>query len=133
MTGFTETEEGYQVPTARIPILDDLQEQINQKYGKSLEPIYRVFYSKSKAGNSQFTVQFHRAAVIPFLADQGFDDGVFELGFQSQLGLDLTLPCLFRELQVEIDLIFPEDSRAVAFEYDPGMREMKGNRYAYTI
>ncbi|KAI0480015.1 hypothetical protein F4859DRAFT_530101 [Xylaria cf. heliscus] len=131
--GFAETEEGYQVPTARVPILDDLLDQINQKYGKSLDPLYRVAYSKSAAGNSQYTVQFHRAALIPFLADQGLEGGVFELAFKSQLGLDLTLPCLFREIQVEMDLLFPEDSRAVAFEYDPGKREMKGNRHFVSI
>ncbi|KAI0886716.1 uncharacterized protein GGS22DRAFT_116844 [Annulohypoxylon maeteangense] len=133
MTGFIETDEGYQVPTAKVPILDNLQTQLNQKYGKNIDPLYRVLHSISAQGNPIFTVQFHRASIIPFLSNQGLNNGVFELGFQSQLGIDLTLPCLFRELQIEADLLFPEDSTAVAFEYDPAMREMKGNRHFVSV
>jgi hypothetical protein len=119
---------GYSVPTARIPSLDDIQTKINQAKGRNLEPLYRCVSTRSEAGNPIFTVEINRAAWLPFLADGGTSGSNFGLKFQSKLGVDAQLPCLFEELRIEQDLFWPEDSKAVLFEYNAKMRGMKGNR-----
>lgn len=126
--GTYTTPDGYSVPTARMPSLDDLQTKVNRATDREIEPLYRCVSTISAAGNPVFTVQLNRAAWLPFLADGGTSAGNFDLKFQSSLGVDARVPCLFQELHIEQDLFWPEDSKAVLFEYNPTMRGMMGDR-----
>jgi hypothetical protein len=128
LLGTYTTPDGYSVPTARMPSLDDFQTKVNQAKGRKVEQLYRCVSTISAAGKPVFTVELNRAAWLPFLADGGTSGSNFGLEFKSNLGVDARVPCLFQELRIEQDLFFPEDIEAVLFEYDATMRGMKGNR-----
>ncbi|PWY96530.1 hypothetical protein BO94DRAFT_570823 [Aspergillus sclerotioniger CBS 115572] len=131
--GSVTTEEGYSIQTARIPLLDDLQQKISKNYNRSLEPLYRATQTYLKNGNVLYTVQMHRASWMPFLAENWNKDNNFNVTFKSELNVDLTLPCLFQELKVEINALFPSKNKAVLLEYNPSMRGMKGNRHYVSV
>ncbi|RAL06089.1 uncharacterized protein BO80DRAFT_469966, partial [Aspergillus ibericus CBS 121593] len=131
--GSVTPEENYSVQTARIPLLDDLQQKINSSYGKSLEPLYRTTQTYLKNGHTLYTVQMNRAAWVPFLAENWSKDNNFNVTFKSELNVGLTLPCLFQELKLEVDPLFPSNNKAVLYEYHPSMRGMKGNRHYVSI
>ena len=126
------TDEDYAVQTSRIPDLDNLQQQINSKYEKNLDRLYRTTMTHAKDDTAVYTIQMHRASWIPFLASDwssGNSDSNFNVKFKPELNVDVTLPCLFSELRLNIDTMFPDDSVAELYEYDPNMRGMKGNRH----
>ncbi|KAH9862552.1 hypothetical protein IAQ61_009969 [Plenodomus lingam] len=131
--GTYTTPDGYSVPTARMPSLDDVQTKVNQAMGRKIEQLYRCVSTISAAGNPVHTVELNRAAWLPFLADGGTSESNFGLEFQSNLGIDAKVPCLFQEFQIEQDLFWPEASKAVIFEYNPVMRGMKGDWHFVTM
>jgi hypothetical protein len=126
--GTYTTPVGYSVPTARMPSLDDFQFKVNQAKGRKIEQLYRSVSTISAAGNPVYTVELNQAAWLPFLANGETSGSNFGLQFQSNLGVDAKVPCLFQEFRIEQDLFWPEDSKAVLFEYNPVMRGMKGTR-----
>lgn len=130
------TDESYPVRTSRLYDLENMQKQINNKYGKNLDRLYRTTMTHAKDGTVVYTIQLHRASWIPFLAkdwSSGSADSNFNVKFKDELGVDVTLPCLFSELRLNIDTMFPNDTTAELYEYDPNMRGMKGNRHFVQI
>ncbi|KAF7596915.1 hypothetical protein BBP40_011960 [Aspergillus hancockii] len=121
------TEEGYQFTNVQVPVLDKLQQQLNSKTGKDLESFYRATCTTTKTA-IEATVTFHRAPLIPFISNAGLDVDVFDVDFQSTVGIDLTLPVLFQELVVELDEFF-YDTTGALYEYEPGVRAAKGTRH----
>lgn len=125
-------EDGYwaeqvQVPAVRLNLVDSLQDQINQKYSQGLGDFYDVA-SQMKDGEQTYSVQFKRAPMVPFVSDANPDiNKTFGVGFQSDLGIDITLPSLFQEMTFTMDAFY-ESFTGYFFEYDPTMRGYKGNR-----
>lgn len=130
------TDENYQVQASRVYDLENVQKQINNKYGKNLDRLYRTTMAHAKDGTVVYIIRLHRASWIPFLAkdwSSGDADSNFNVKFKSELGVDVTLPCLFSELRLNIDTMFPDSSTAELYEYNPSMRGMKGNRHFVQI
>ncbi|PWY76258.1 hypothetical protein BO70DRAFT_430745 [Aspergillus heteromorphus CBS 117.55] len=121
------TEEGYEVSTVRIPLLDKLQQGLNSKFNKSIEPLYRATCTTTKDA-IRATVQFHKAPLIPFISSAGLNVNVFDVDFSSKIGVDLTLPVIFQEMVVDIDNFFG-DTTGAFYEYDPQVRAAKGTRH----
>ncbi|KFG84691.1 hypothetical protein MANI_115552 [Metarhizium anisopliae] len=126
-------EDGYwaqqvEVPAVRLNLVDSLQDQINQKYSQGLGNFYDVT-SQMKDGEQTYSVQFKRAPMVPFVSDANPDiNKTFGVGFQSDLGIDITLPSLFQEMTFTMDALY-ESFTGYFFEYDPTMRGYKGNRH----
>ena len=130
------TDEKYHVQTSRVYDLENIQQQINNRYGKNLDRLYRTTMTHAKDGTVVYTIQMHRASWIPFLAQDwsgGNTDSNFNVKFKDELGVNVTLPCLFSELRLNIDTLFPDSSTAELYEYNPRMRGAKGNRHFVQI
>ncbi|KAH8429650.1 uncharacterized protein LDX57_007322 [Aspergillus melleus] len=131
----TETmDDGVEIPVVAIPVLDQLQQEINKvsktKIGK-LYTSYEWDYSppddKDKTVHRTI-VEFNNAALLPFITDGGPDYKTFGLTFNKTLQSAFRLPVLFHSLYVETS--WDEMSLTGAlYEYDPQYRGMKGSRH----
>ncbi|KAI0413214.1 hypothetical protein F5X98DRAFT_296318 [Xylaria grammica] len=121
------------VPTYLIqfPLFDQLQNQINEKFGQNLGSFYTVS-GEYRDGLQSFTMAFNKAPLVPFISDSGLDiDKKFDVGFQSKLDIDLTLPTLFQQMTITLDVTYEKFS-GYLFEYDPTKQGYKGNRHLVT-
>ncbi|KNG86160.1 hypothetical protein ANOM_006584 [Aspergillus nomiae NRRL 13137] len=91
---------------------------------------YKVF-STLKDGINTFTVVFSRAPFVPFVSDSntGLDiKKKFQVGFNPDLGADVTLPALYQQMTFTINGLHTK-LRGYFFEYDPTKRGYKGDRH----
>lgn len=125
-------EDGYwatqvEVPSVNLLLIEQLRNQINEKFGQQLGSFYDVT-SKMKDGEQTFSVEFKRASLLPFVSDSGLDvKKTFNVGFKSDLDIDVTLPSLFQQMTFTMD-VFYENFTGYLYEYDPTKRGYKGNR-----
>ncbi|RWA09603.1 hypothetical protein EKO27_g5505 [Xylaria grammica] len=119
--------DNYKLTVDRLPTLNHIQEAINAKFKKDLDELYRVEFARLEDNTSRATVQFHRASTIPLISDSGDDVRTFDIRFPD-LGLKNTLPVLFEEFYIDID-IFDDFSYGALYEFDPEMRGGKGTRH----
>ncbi|KAG4032306.1 hypothetical protein MFRU_007g02140 [Monilinia fructicola] len=129
-------EDGYwatqvEVPSVNLLLIEQLRNQINEKFGQQLGSFYDVT-SKMKDGEQTFSVEFKRASLLPFVSDSGLDvKKTFNVGFKSDLDIDVTLPSLFQQMTFTMD-VFYENFTGYLYEYDPTKRGYKGNRHLIT-
>lgn len=129
-----QSEEGAVIPQIKIPILDDLRDQINEKFNVQLDPLYSSTVTIIPSDNQQSIyrgkVRFNRAPIVPFVSESGMDVNTFNVGFKSQLGIDITLPIFFSELYVDFNATL-DYAEGALYEYNPNMRSMKGTRFVF--
>ncbi|GAW22621.1 hypothetical protein ANO14919_121630 [Xylariales sp. No.14919] len=125
--GYSDEGDKVIVPYVQFPTLNHIQEAINAKFKKDLDELYRVEFARLEDNTSRATVQFHRASTIPLISDSGDDVRTFDIRFPD-LGLKNTLPVLFEEFYIDID-IFDDFSYGALYEFDPEMRGGKGTRH----
>ncbi|CAD6446573.1 7630552f-96ab-41cf-8523-f973691513a3 [Sclerotinia trifoliorum] len=117
-----------EVLSMRVTLVEQLRDQINQKFGKQLGSFYDVT-SRLKGGETVFSIKFKRAPLVPFISDAGLDmKKTFGVSFKSDLDIDITLPSLFTEMNFTVDAFY-ESFTGYFFEYDPTKRGYKGNRH----
>ncbi|KAI1435344.1 hypothetical protein GGR50DRAFT_687065 [Xylaria sp. CBS 124048] len=115
----------------QFPLIDQLREQINTKFNQKLGTFYQVS-GKYVDGLQSFTVAFEKAPLVPFVSDAGVDiTKKFNVGFNSKLGIDVTLPTLFKQMTFTLDVNYHSFS-GYFFEYDPSKRGYKGDRHLIT-
>lgn len=125
--GFLTSPDGVKTRMLHIPLLEQLRDQINQQFGQNLGAFYKVI-PHSRGELDSFTVIFNRAPLIPFISDAGLDvEKTFRVGFQSDLGIDVTLPVLYQQMTITFDYMY-YGFTGYLFEYDPTKRGYKGNR-----
>lgn len=118
---------GHQTPVVRLPLVEQLRDQINRKYNQKLGDFYKVT-SRVVDGDLEHTVYFNRAPLVPFVSDAGPDlKKTLNVGFKSDLGIDLTLPALYQQMTFKFDVQF-HNLTGHFFEYDPTKRGFKGDR-----
>ncbi|KAL9098010.1 MAG: hypothetical protein Q9163_006241, partial [Psora crenata] len=125
------TQQGLQIPTLTVPVLDQLRDHINNTYYRGetkLASFYRSTSEELPGYNYRLTVELDQAALIPFIADTGPDFSPINVSFEKTLGINLVLPFLFQSFHVEFDSWY-ETATGALYEYDPTMRAMKGNRH----
>ncbi|KAI1762240.1 hypothetical protein GGR53DRAFT_532802 [Hypoxylon sp. FL1150] len=126
--GIMTSSYGVKTYMVRFPLIEDLRQQINEKFNQNLESFYEVT-DKFEDGLQSFTVAFNRAPLVPFVSDAGPDiKKKFNVGFQSKLGIDVTLPTLFQQMTFTYDVNF-ETLSGYLYEYDPTKRGYKGDRH----
>ncbi|KAH8433829.1 uncharacterized protein LDX57_011464 [Aspergillus melleus] len=131
--------QGVNIPGVRLPALDDLRDQINQKYGQHLGELYQSvgkLYSSDETYESYdlYNVRWNRASLVPFVSNTGLDvQKTFDVGFPG-LDIDVTIPALFQEMTLKLDDsdFLDEKITGYFFEYDPTKRGNKGNRHLVT-
>lgn len=127
-------EDGYwtdpprEVASLKITSVEQLRDQINQKYGQQLGSFYDVI-ATIKDGKTMYSIRFKRAPLVPFISDAGLDmKKKFEVGFKSDLDIDITLPSLFTEMNFTMD-DFEGTFSGYFYEYDPSKRGYRGDRH----
>ncbi|PGH13744.1 hypothetical protein AJ79_03443 [Helicocarpus griseus UAMH5409] len=129
--GHLESPEGVKTGMIRFPVIEQLRDQINQKFAQNLGPFYKVV-ATIEDGLDSYTVMFSRATLVPFVSDTGLDiKKKFGVGFQSDLGIDVTLPALYQQMTFTFDALYTSFNGHL-FEYDPTKRGYKGNRHLIT-
>ncbi|KAB8291299.1 hypothetical protein EYC80_009985 [Monilinia laxa] len=129
-------EDGYwatqvEVPSVNLILIEQLRNQINEKFGQQLGTFYDVT-SKMKDGEQTYSVEFKRAPLLPFVSDSGLDvKKTFDVSFKSDLDIDITLPSLFHQMTFTMDEFY-ETFTGYFYEYDPTKRGYKGNRHLVT-
>ncbi|KAI9926798.1 hypothetical protein MW887_003894 [Aspergillus wentii] len=114
--------------TLSVPVLDKLQNDINQKFGSNLSTFYSTTITSTKDG-FQANIEVDNASIMPFISSAGADiSSNFNLDFKSTLGIDSKLPLLFQSMQIDFDMDEREATGAV-FEYNPLMRGLNGDRH----
>ncbi|RAL04454.1 uncharacterized protein BO80DRAFT_485021 [Aspergillus ibericus CBS 121593] len=126
--GFLYPPDGSQTTQTRIPVLDQLRDQLNERYGRDLGRLYDSWEVPLDDGRIRATVEFNLASVVPFISDAGMDVNTFNVSFQSQLGIDITLPILFQSFYIDYDQDLYKVTGAI-FDYNPMMRDTKGDRH----
>lgn len=130
-----QSEEGAVIPIIKIPVLDDLRDQINEKFNVQLDPLYSstvtVIPVENQPSIYRGKVRFNRAPIVPFISESGMDVKTFDVGFKSQLGIDITLPIFYSELYVDFNSML-DYAEGALYEYSPDMRGMKGTRFVLT-
>ncbi|EKV12208.1 Eukaryotic aspartyl protease family protein [Penicillium digitatum] len=132
-------EDGYLVSSAnvktralRLPLVEQLREQINQKFNQKLGTFYKAISQFNTDGLETFKVVFSRAPLVPFVSDAGLDlKRKFSVGFESDLDIDVTLPTLFQQMNITFDVRY-KTFTGYFFEYDPTKRGYKGDRHLVT-
>jgi hypothetical protein len=124
--GYFDQGDKATIPYVQFPLLDELQRSINQNFDKELDELYRVECATLEDNTFRATVRFHHAATVPLISDSGDDVKTFDVKFPD-LGISLTLPCLFQEFYINLD-IFGDFSYGALYEFDPDMRGGKGAR-----
>lgn len=124
--GYSDEGDTTYVQYAQYALLNELGESINRKFDKSLDELYKVECTTLEDNTFRATVRFHRASTVPLISDSGDDVRTFNVKFPG-LGLDLTLPVLFQEFYIDID-VFDDFSYGALYEFDPDMRGGKGTR-----
>ncbi|KAG8409171.1 hypothetical protein J3459_017659 [Metarhizium acridum] len=133
------TAQGVDIPGVRLPSIDNLRDQINQKHGQQLRDFYQVaakLYIGDNADDTYdlYSVRWDRAPLVPFVSDAGLDvRKTFDVGF-SDLDIDMTIPALFQEMTLKLDDSNWDNETITGyfFEYDPTKRGNKGNRHLVT-
>ncbi|KAI1298340.1 hypothetical protein F5Y03DRAFT_409408, partial [Xylaria venustula] len=125
--GYSDEGDKVNVPYVQFPTLNIIQEEINTKCEKDLDELYRIECATLADNTFRATVRFHRASTIPLISDSGDDIKTFDVRFPD-LGLEATLPVLFQEFYIDID-IFEDFSYGAVYEFDPEMRGGKGTRH----
>lgn len=128
-------EDGYMISSAnvrtralRLPLVEQLRDQINKNFGQKLGPFYKAISQFNSNGLESFKVVFNRAPLVPFVSDTGLDlKKKFRVGFQSDLEIDVTLPTLFQQMNITFDARY-KTFTGYFFEYDPTKRGYKGDR-----
>jgi hypothetical protein len=129
------TKQGVDIPGVRLPALDDLRDQINQKHGRQFRDFYQTvgkLYSDAESYDSYdlYVVRWNRASLVPFVSDAGLGvQKTFNVGFPD-LDVDVTVPALFQEMTLKLDDSDWGNEKITGyfFEYDPTKRGNKGNR-----
>lgn len=125
--GYMKSPDGLKTSMVRLPLVEQLRDQINQRFGKELGSFYKACQT-SKNNKETFTITFSRAPLVPFVSDAGLDiKKKFHVGFQSGLGIDVTLPMLFHQMTITFDAQ-DRGFTGYLFEYDPNKRGYKGDR-----
>ncbi|CAG8896706.1 unnamed protein product [Penicillium egyptiacum] len=132
-------EDGYIISSGnvktralRLPLVEQLRDQINRKFSQSLGTFYKAISQFNPDGLETFKVVFSRAPLIPFVSDAGLDlRKKFRVGFQSDLDIDMTLPTLFQQMNITFDVRY-KTFTGYFFEYDPIKRGYKGDRHFIT-
>ncbi|OAA47155.1 hypothetical protein NOR_02791 [Metarhizium rileyi] len=133
------TSQGVDIPAVRIPSIDDLRDQINQTHGQRLGDFYHAtgkLYSTNDASETYdlYSVQWHRASMVPFVSDIGLDmQKTFDVCF-SDLDINVTIPALFQDMTLHLDDSDWDNEKITGyfFEYDPTKRGNRGNRHLVT-
>ncbi|KAJ8061184.1 hypothetical protein OCU04_010257 [Sclerotinia nivalis] len=117
-----------EILSMKIISVEQLRDQINQKFGQQLGSFYDVT-TRLKGGETIYSIKFKRAPLVPFISDAGLDmKKTFGVGFKSDLDIDITLPSLFTEMTFTMD-VFLENFTGYFYEYDPLKRGYKGSRH----
>ncbi|PYH30565.1 uncharacterized protein BO87DRAFT_342321 [Aspergillus neoniger CBS 115656] len=126
--GFLYPPDGSQTTETRVPILDELRDRLNEKYNREFERLYDSWEVILDDGRTRATVEFNLASIVPFISDAGMDVNTLNVNFQSQLGIDITLPILFQSFYIDYDVDLRTVKGAI-FDYNPLMRDTKGDRH----
>ncbi|KAI1828148.1 hypothetical protein F4861DRAFT_245595 [Xylaria intraflava] len=126
--GTMQSPYGVSTYMVQFPLIDQLRDQINTKFSQNLGSFYQIS-GKYTDGLQSFTVAFDKAPLVPFVSDAGLDiDKKFGVGFDSKLGIDVTLPSLFQQMTFTFDVNYQTFS-GYFYEYDPTKRGYKGDRH----
>ncbi|KAF4177844.1 hypothetical protein CNMCM7927_002823 [Aspergillus lentulus] len=128
-TGIYKSPSGAQMPFSKIRALDDLRTAIKDKFNRDLGQLYDCYHTILESGQMRVKFQFKLASLIPFISDVGEDiTTVFNVGFQSTLGTDLTLPILCQSFYIDFD-VEEKTVTGALYEYNPLVRDLKGDRH----
>ncbi|RAQ44153.1 hypothetical protein AFGD_012535 [Aspergillus flavus] len=128
-TGIYKSASGAQMPFSKIRALDDLRTAIKDKFNRDLGQLYDCYHTILESGQMRVKFQFKLASLIPFISDVGEDiTTVFNVGFQSTLGTDLTLPILCQSFYIDFD-VEEKNVTGALYEYNPLVRDLKGDRH----
>lgn len=131
-TGIYKSPSGAQMPYSKIRVLDDLRTAIKDKFNRDLGQLYDCYHTILESGQLRVKFQFKLASLIPFISDVGEDiTTVFNVGFQSTLGTDLTLLILCQSFYIDFD-VEEKNVTGALFEYNPLVRDLKGDRYVWS-
>ncbi|KAI0976249.1 hypothetical protein F4678DRAFT_456572 [Xylaria arbuscula] len=125
--GYSDEGDKVIVPYVQFPTLNHIQDAINTKFKKDLDELYRIECATLEDNTLRATVRFHRASTVPLISDSGDNVRTFDIQFPD-LGLTATLPVLFQEFYIDID-VFEDFSYGALYEFDPEMRGGKGTRH----
>ncbi|KAI1757865.1 hypothetical protein F4782DRAFT_475448 [Xylaria castorea] len=129
--GFWTNEQGVELPGIRSPLVDNLRDEINGHFEQELGDFYQGI-SRFKDGEQKYYLQFSHAPLLPFISDAGLDvNKTFDVGFKSDLGIDITLPSLYQDMEITMDALYTGFT-GYFFEYDPTKRGNRGNRHLVT-
>ncbi|KZF22467.1 hypothetical protein L228DRAFT_268931 [Xylona heveae TC161] len=123
-----DVQAPYNVIQVQIPVLDQLQTQINSKFRQNLGNFYTTSCYIDKSGREKVCIRLDKSALMPFISDSGMDVETLEVSFKDAIGVDLTLPVLFQEMTLSYNPLYTKLTGAW-YEYDPTKRGMKGNRH----
>jgi hypothetical protein len=130
-TGIYKSPSGAQMPFSKIRALDDLRTAIKDKFNRDLGQLYDCYHTILESGQMRVKFQFKLASLMPFISDVGEDiTTVFNVGFQSTLGTDLTLPILCQSFYIDFD-VEEKNVTGALYEYNPLVRDLKGDRYGH--
>ncbi|ESZ94054.1 hypothetical protein SBOR_5580 [Sclerotinia borealis F-4128] len=126
--GYYASDSQVDVPSIKLLLVDQLRDQLNQKFGQKLGSFYDAT-SQFKDGEQIYSVQFKRAPLVPFISDAGLDmKKTFGVSFKSDLDIDITLPSLFQQMTFTMDAMYSSFT-GYFYEYDPTKRGYKGDRH----
>ncbi|KAI0549850.1 hypothetical protein F4679DRAFT_228149 [Xylaria curta] len=126
--GYWTNEQGVELPGIRVPLVDTLRDEINGNFNQQLGDFYQGI-SRFKDGEQSYYLGFNGAPLLPFISDTGLDvTKTFDVGFKSDLGIDITLPSLYQEMRITMDALYTGFT-GYFFEYDPTKRGNRGNRH----
>lgn len=124
------TNDGVQIPTFRVPILDRLRDHINNTLDPTeprLEPFYRTTMGVTPENSWRYTTEVNQASLIPFISSSGEAIDPFDVSFVESIGFHEVMPFLFQSFYVEYD-VHNLNVTGAMYEFDPSKRGMKGNR-----
>ncbi|KAH8429158.1 uncharacterized protein LDX57_006827 [Aspergillus melleus] len=127
--GIHTSAGGADMPSSKIPKLDELQKLIKDQLGYDLGRLYDCHHEFLADGGIRVAVQFNLASLVPFISDIGPTiTTVFGVGFQEALNSDITLSILCSSFYIDVNA---EETSATGalYEYNPTVREMKGDRH----
>ncbi|KAJ5546864.1 hypothetical protein N7494_004449 [Penicillium frequentans] len=126
--GAWTSSDGPDIPGLRFPLVDKLRDQINKSSSQPLGDFHKIT-SQMVEGELEYTIVFSCAPLIPLISDVGPNvKKTFQVGFSSDLGVDVTLPMLYQQMRIKFDDQY-NGFTGYLFEYDYRKRGGKGNRH----
>lgn len=128
--GVWQSPDSLDIVGLQFPLMERIRDQINTKSSQPLGDFHRITSRYVGDGHNEleYTIVFSCAPLVPFISDAGPDvNKTFDIGFNSDLGVDVALPVLYQQMRITFD---PEylGFTGYFFEYDPEKRGGKGNR-----